>query len=651
MAVSTQRGSGGGASDLRQQGRFTQLFLPDGSERLVMHRFAGTEALSRLFEFQVDALSNEVDYDLGTLLGRAVAVSYRSHQNVERYFNGIVASAEWTGALDDRQSYRLVLRPWFWLLGRKANCKIFKNKTVPAIIQDIFDAAGFNDYKIQVAHAFKAQDYIVQYGETDLAFVCRLMEEWGIYFYFEHSRDKHVMHLIDAASMHPKIDIKPPGPEAGGAVGPRSGASSASAGGSGSALVFRPLDGRDRRKQEHVTAWRAERQVRTGRVELRDFDYLNARKSLKGEDQGSESYQHASLEAYDYRGRWADKDDEGKHLATVRLEAEQALDHRKFAIGDAVSLYPGGYVTLAGHVSDDDDYLVIAARHRFASHEYRSGGGGGDEQPYEGSYEFQPQSRPFRAPLATPRPRIFGPQTAFVTTRKGVAKSEEIDVDKDGRIAVNFHWNRGDASDDCSRDVRVAQLWAGKGWGFQFVPRVGMEVVVEFLDGDPDQPLVTGAVYNSDFGFPYGLPGEKTKSGVKTDSSPGSGKDGYNHLYFEDKANAEEINVRAEKDMVATIRNTETRHIAEAFEGGSTSASRTTTIDVGSDHLTISNGNWKVNVTGNVEIKATQEIVISAGAGASKITMNASGITMKAPTITLNGDGSIKQTAPMIEIN
>lgn len=664
------------ADDLRQQNRFSKLIVPDGfsgakpagqtgvqpdisvdggGERIVFHRFDGNEGLSQLFEYRIEALSPEMDIDFNTLLGRNVCVSYTSYQQAVRYFNGVVTDAEWIGAKEEKFIYRIILRPWLWLLGRRVNSRIYKNKNIPDIIKAVFDASGFSDYKLDLSHSYKESEYIVQYRETDLSFVLRLMEEYGIYFLFKHTEKKHELCLIDSFSMHPKIDfVSPvgakfqmnrndPGYDADREASLRKE--------SGTALIFRQLTGKDRRDQEHITGWRAERRFRTGRFELRDYDYLNSRKKLKAESETTESYQRSKLEAYDYRGRWADKDAEGDHLAKVKLEAEQALDHRKFAVGDAASLYPGGYFQMAGHPTQDEEYVVLSASHSFVSQEYRSGGASDEEQVYHGQYEVQLHHRPFRAPQVTPKARIYGPQTAFVVTRDGVSKTEEIDVDEHGRIFVNFHWNRDDPNKDCSRAVRIAHMWAGKSWGWQMIPRVGMEVVVEFLDGDPDQPLVTGAVYNSDFKFPYKLPENKTRSGVKTDSSPNDSENGYNHLYFEDKAGSEEINFRAEKDLKYKIRNTETRHIAENFKGGASDASRTTTLDLGSDHLTISNGNWKVKIVGNVEIKATQEIVIDAGGGASKITMNASGITIKAPTITLKADATITQEAPMIKIN
>ena len=704
---------------LSQQSRFTKLIIPGGfssagpgqnsradrdgdpreggaagsGERIVFNRFDGTEGLSQLFDYRVDVLSPERNIDFTTLIGTNLGVSYTSYGRKQRYFNGVVADAQWLGPKEEKHLYKLVLRPWLWMLGRRSNCKIFKNKTVPDIIKAVFDDNGFNDYQFSVQHSFKPAEYIVQYMETDLAFVMRLMEEWGIYFYFEHKENKHVLHLIDSKNLHPKIAPAMPDDfnatasyndsTSGSRRTERSSGSTSSASEDPTGIVlYRELTARDRREQEHIYAWQAERRFQTGKVELRDYDYLNARKQLTGTYQGSEGYSHHDLESYSYRGRWADSEDEGTHLAQVKLEAEQAGDHRKFASGDAASLYPGGYFQLVGHPTDDDEYLVIRASHSFVSQEYRAGGQA-EEEVYRGQYEVQPNSRPFRAPFVTPKARIYGPQTAFVVARDGVAASEEIDVDDKGRIVVNFHWNRGDKNKDCSRDVRVAQLWAGKGWGWQFIPRIGMEVVVEFLDGDPDQPLVTGCVYNSDFPYPYTMPANKTQSGVKTDSTIDSGNDAYNELRFEDKKGSEEVYFRAEKDHNTLIQNVETRkvlnhqetYIGEKFQDSidvHSGLSRVTDVINGSDMLSIENGNrhvsldkgdhilwitkgdrretiengkastyvsggdYRVDVVGPITLAASESITFEINGGQTKITMDPSGITLKGPMININ---------------
>lgn len=571
-----------------------------------------------MFEFRVEALSSDMDIDFTAAIGKACGVSFASYGST-RHFNGILTEAQWIGAKQEKYAYRLTLRPWLWLLGRTAKSRIFKQKTLEDILSQVFGDSGFSsDVSISVQHKPDAFEYIAQYRETDLAFVSRLCEEYGIYSYYEHSADKHILHLVDSTSAHPGV----------------------------SGIPYVPLSGQDRRDREHIYEWRAERRFRTGRFELRDYDYMQATKRTQTADkQGTESYERPLIEAYDFPGRWT-VEAEGKHLAQVRLEAEQALDYRKFASGDAVSLYPGASFSFSGHQADAGEYFVVRANHAFVAEDYRSGGGGRADEVYHGQYELQEKARPFRAPQVTPRPRIYGPQTAFVVT-KAKGSSEEIDVDKDGRIYVNFHWNREDGNDYCSRPVRVAQIWAGKQWGWQFIPRVGMEVVVEFLEGDPDQPLVTGCVYNSDFTYPYALPDKKNVSGVKSDSTLGHG--GYNELTFDDTKSSEKVEFRAEKDLNANVRNIETRKVAENYKGGNKSPSRSTEIVKGSDKLKITDGDWIVDVTGAISIKATEKIEIEVGA--SKITMLPSSVTIKSGDITVDGTSTVVVKGGTIMLN
>jgi type VI secretion system secreted protein VgrG len=608
-----------------QDKRIAKLTTPLGKDRLLLHRFEGVEGLSELFEYRVEALSSDIDIDFTGGIGKNCSISFDTYGGATRNFSGVLTEAQWIGARQEKYAYRLILRPWLWLLSRTAKSRIFKEKDIEQILNKVFQDNGFSSkVQINIQHKPEPFEYVAQYRETDLAFISRLAEEYGIYWYFEHQANDHVLHLIDSASAHP----------------------SASFGGGGSSLPYNPLTGQDRRDREHIYQWRAERRFRTGRVELRDYDYMQAAKrTLQADKEGTESYERPKMEAYDYPGRWT-KDAEGKHLAQVRLEAEQALDYRKFGSGDAVSLYPGAAFSLTGHKTDAAEYFVVRANHAFVGEDYRSGSGGEADEIYHGQYEFQEKARPFRAPQVTPRPRIYGPQTAFVVTQKSDSK-EEIDVDKDGRIFVNFHWNREDKHEFCSRAVRVAQMWAGKQWGWQIIPRVGMEVIVEFLEGDPDQPLVTGAVYNSDFQYPYPLPDKKNISGVKSDSTLGHG--GYNEFILDDTKNEEKVQFRAEKDLDSNIRNTEKRRVAENYKGGSKEPSRSTELVKGTDKVKISDGDWVVDVTGAIKITATQKIEIICGS--SKITLEPQQIKVEAGQIKLEGTAQIEQTAPMIKLN
>ena len=585
-----------------------------------MTYFEADERLSGLFEYRVEALSDERNLDFDRLLGKNAHVVFHSYDRVDRYFNGIVVDARWIGLRQARYAYRFTMRPWLWLLGRRADCRIFKDKTALDIVEAVFKDAGFQDYEIKASRGdYPKIEYCVQYRETDLDFVQRLMEEWGVYTFHEHGESKHQLVLADSRSCHRPV-------KAGGGT-----------------IPFIELAGQDRREREHVSAWQSDRLFRTGKFTTNDFDYMKPTANLKADNQAGERYEKAGLEVYDPPGRYTEQD-VGRKRAKVRLEAEQAQDHRRSVSGDAASLYPGGLVTVQHHPTDDGQYLVVAARHTIAPETYRSGAGAGAGEVYEGAYELQPADRPFRAPPTTPRPRIQGPQTAFVVTRKG-KESEEIDVDEEGRIFVQFHWNRD--KDRISRPVRVAQMWSGKSWGFQVIPRVGQEVVVQFLEGDPDQPLVVGTVYNKDYPYPYKLPDEKTVSGMKSDSSKGHG--GYNVLTFDDKKSSEKIAVRAEKDLDSVVRNAETREIGVAFSPPAGSPSRATTLKNGDEKLKVESGNWDVDVAQKIHIKAGTQIVIEVGA--SKITMDPASVTIQAGTITLNGTALIDQKAALIKLN
>ena len=613
--------SSGGSIQFTQRERVAELVTPIGRDKIVLTRFEAEENLSSLFSYTVDALCDEQNLNFDKLLGKNAYVKFKSYDSAERYFNGVVVDAVWTGIQQASYAYRFTMRPWLWLLSRRANCRIFKDKTVIDIVETVFRDAGFNDFEVKASRGdYDKIEYCVQYRESDLDFVSRLLEEWGIYTFHEHSDSKHLLVLADSRSCHKPV-------KAGGGT-----------------IPFIQLDGQDRREREHVSTWRAERLFRTGKFATNDFDYMKPTADLKADAQGSERYDKGRLEAYDYPGRYTERD-LGKKRAKVRLEAEQAQDHRRSASGDAASLYPGSLVTIRQHPTDDGQYLVVSARHVIEPEAYRSvGESAARGRIYSGVYGLLPVDRPFRTPLVTPRPRVYGPQTALVVTRKG-KESEEIDVDEEGRIFIQFHWNRD--TDKISRPVRVAQMWSGKSWGFQVIPRVGQEVVVQFLEGDPDQPLVVGTVYNKDYPYPYKLPDEKTVSGMKSDSTKGHG--GYNVLTFDDKKSSEKIAMRAEKDLEAVVRNSETREIGVAFDTPSGKPSRSTTLKNGDDSHKVESGNWKSDVAQEIHIKAGTKIVLEVGA--SKITMDPASITIEAGTITVQGTALIEEKAPMITLN
>ncbi|MDR3374783.1 MAG: type VI secretion system tip protein TssI/VgrG [Ancalomicrobiaceae bacterium] len=568
-----------------QKGRPAQLTTPLGEDVLLLQRFNAHEAMSELFEFTVDALSEVDGLDFEPALGTNCHVTLRSIDGSRRRFNGILAEAEWTGLHDSLYTYRLVLRPWLWILSHRSNCRFFQEKTAPAIIQEVFDKTGMKDYELKLSGSYPEMEFCVQYRESDFAFVSRLMEEHGIYYYFKHDKSKHILVLADSPSGHDLID-------AGGGT-----------------LPFIPLTGAFARDVDHIQHWTSERRFRSGLFAVNDYDFKKPGANLLADSQSSETYSHSKAEVYDYPGRYTDQG-QGEKFAKVRLEAEQALDHRRVASGMAPSCYPGGKMKLARHPkeSENAEYLIVRATHAVGTQHYLSGGTSGARDDYNGSYIVIPSSRPYRAPLITPKPLIHGIQTAKVVGDSG----EEITVDKYGRIKVQFFWDR-DKKQSCW--IRVAEMYSGKSWGSVFHPRHDQEVVVEFLEGDPDRPLVVGTVYNGDNDVPYALPDKKNIGGWKTNSTKGGG--GYNEFIYDDTKRSEEIRMHAEKDHNVVVKHAETWKIGETFETPKGSPSRDTTIENGDDNLEIKMGDQNIKID-----LGDQNLTIGTGNQTVKITMN-----------------------------
>jgi len=591
---------------LSQDKRIGILSTPLGKDVLVLVRFDGNEGLSELFEFRIEAASEEADINFDRAIGQQCTLKVNTYGS-EREFNGIMVEAQWLGVKNDYFSYRIVLRPWLWLLSRTTDCRIWQDKKAPEIIKEVFQDRGFTDVESKLTDegSYPKLEYCVQYRETDLNFVSRLMEQHGIYYFFKHSGGKHTLVLADSKSSHSPVPQH-------------------------ATIPYIPLAGDDRRKEEHIYDWVSERRFRTGKVELNDYNYLKPNAQMLSDANGSEGYTRAQMEFYDYPGKYKEKG-EGEKYAKWQLEAEQALDHRRHGNGDAKSLFPGGLTKLEKHSKDSQniEYLIVRSSHSLVTELYRSGGHGTPGEIYYGSYEFLPSDRPFRAPIVTPKPLIHGIQTAKVVT-KDEGSSEEIDVEELTEIYVRFYWDRKKKR---SCKLRCAQVWSGKKWGGQFIPRVGQEAVIEFLEGDPDRPLVVGTVYNDEYKPPYDLPSKKTIAGIKSDSSKGG--NGYNEWNFEDKKNSEKITVHAQKDLDITVLSAETRTIGKEFFTPTGMASRTTTLKKGDDKLKLDTGSRDTDIAMMDTLKAG--LLIKLECGASKITMTPVSIAIEAPLIMING--------------
>jgi type VI secretion system secreted protein VgrG len=613
---------------ITQDGQLGELITPLGKDVLVLQKFDGTEGLGELFQFTVDALSERENVDFDKALGQSCTVKLKTYENKTRVFDGILTQAQWIEKVEDYYHYRLVLRPWFALLGYKADCRIFLDKNVKDIIKDVFMKAGFGDYEFKTTGDYETIPFCVQYRETDLAFCCRLMEHFGIYYFFKFAEGKHTLVLADSRSSH-EANADAPN------------------------LPYSPLGTRELDMEQRLGGWTAQRRFSTGKVQFNDYDYLKPPKKLLAPNEASSQYAHSKLEVYDYPGKY-DEEIKGQKLSKFRLEAEQCLDHRRLVDGDAPSMFSGCLVTVEKHPtsSENREYLVVRCNHTYGSQQYRVASGRAPTEIYRGVYEFLPSEIPFRMLPQTPKPRIHGIQTAKVVGKKG-EENEEISTDEYGRIWVQFFWDR---EPKLTCPIRVAQVWAGKKWGGIFIPRVGMEVVVDFLEGDPDRPLVVGAVYNGDNKVPYDLPGNKTVAGWKSDSSKGG--NGYNELIFEDKKGSEEIRMHAERDHNVTIRNAQAHTIGEIFTPPKGSPSRTTTLTNGDDQLTIQLGDQTISIPMGSQ-STTAMLTITHTVGATTVTLTPASKSDESPILNRSAEAVINDTAgatvnitaPLINLN
>ncbi|EYF06831.1 type VI secretion system Vgr family protein [Chondromyces apiculatus] len=499
-------------------------FQVDGiSDELRVVRFDGREGLSQLYEFEI-TFAAATDLALADLVGKPAVLTFRVGED-PRHVHGILASLEQGDEGKKLTSYRAVLVPEVWRLRHRRDSRIFQELSVPDILKKVLGGAGINDFRLSLSGTYAPREYCVQYRESDWDFMSRLMEEEGIATWFEHTEGSHVLILSDNPSAHPAIAGE-------------------------STLVFRPPLGA-LVKGEHVSRLHVAERVRPGKVTLRDYNFKKPSLLLEGVEQAP---QDDDLEIYDYPGEY-DEPGHGRAYAKIRLEEMQVA--RRTGDGESACprFVPGNRFTLAEHPRDDfnADYLLVRVDHHGSEPNPEQSGGGA---PYGNRFHLIPADIPFRPTRVTPRPTVRGIQTAVVTGPAG----EEVHTDEHGRIKVQFHWDRQGKKDDKSSCwMRVAQAWAGGAWGAVFLPRIGHEVVVDFIEGDPDRPLVVGSVYHGANVPPYPLPAEKTKSTLKSNSSKGGG--GSNELRFEDKKGQEEIFLHGQKDWNILIEHDKTQKV------------------------------------------------------------------------------------------
>jgi type VI secretion system secreted protein VgrG len=564
------------------------ITTPLGEDKLLLKGFKGSEGMSRLFKFELDLLSEDNDIDFKKIIGQKVTISLRQANGKDRYFNGIISRFGQSGSDSNFTSYSAEMVPWLWCLTRNADCRIFQNKTVPDIIKEVFQSLGFTDFSEKLTGSYDSEEYCVQYRETSFNFVSRLMEDNGIFYFFEHELGKHTLVLGDSAT--------------------------ASSDCPGQSTFRFYIDATSAMDEDVVNGWEVEQELRTGKYSLKDYNFETPSTSLLVNTPTADSVGgNSKYETYDYPGDYEEKG-EGEKRSKIRMEEEESGHLVVNGTSDARSMVTGYKFNLTDHFRKDmnTSYLLTDIQHTAETTAYSTVKEDLVET-YSNTFQCIPANVPFRPVRVTPGATVMGPQTAVVVGPSG----EEIHTDKYGRVKVQFHWDRVGKNDDKSSCwIRVAQFWAGKNWGAIFTPRIGQEVIVDFLEGDPDHPLITGSVYNDALMPPYSLPANQTQSGILTRSSKGGAAANCNEIRFEDKKGSEQVFIHAEKDMQREVENDDSLTVGhdqtitikhdrtEIVEQNETvtikQGNREHTITQGNETLTVKTGDRLVEVsTGN----------------------------------------------------
>lgn len=529
--------------------------------------FKGQEGLSQLFLFQLTMTApSGTDIPFDKLLGQKVSVTVEQPGAKPRIFHGICKRMSQAGSeAGGRTTYRMDVVPQLWLLTRRAQTRTFQQMSVPDILKEVLAKVVDFEFRFQ-ASTFRPRDYCVQYRETDFNFVSRLMEEEGIYYYFTHAADGHKMILGNAPEHH--YEIPAPG-----------------------TVIYDSVRG-GHKNEVRVYDWEKAQELRSGKYTLWDHCFEMPDKNLAADRTvpatvtvGGVTHKllvagNDRLEIYDYPGEFAQRFDgvapgggdrssdlsgiqaDGDRTTRIRLEQETAAAVVIRGAGDCTNFVAGHAFTLktqealGKHAQADGKYVVTGVAH--SAHYSGDERSDGAAFHYSNHFTCIPAAMPFRPARVTPKPAVQGSQTATVVGPQG----QEIFTDKYGRVKVQFHWDRegkNDAGSSCW--CRVSTLWAGKQWGMIHIPRIGQEVIVDFLEGDPDQPIITGSVYNAEMMPPYALPDNQTQSGIKSRSTLNGTPQNFNEFRFEDKKGHEQVFLHAEKNQDIEVENDETHWV------------------------------------------------------------------------------------------
>jgi type VI secretion system secreted protein VgrG len=576
------------------------LTSPLPAEDLRFESMTVSASLSMLGEMTLGLISEKPDLKPEDLLGKPVTVTLELRDDTKRHFHGYVTRFGLGVHRGRYHGYQATLRPWLWFLTRTSDCRIFQELTVPDIVKKVFEDHSIADFEFKLFRPYRKWSYCVQYRESDYNFVARLLEHEGIYWYFEHTDSAHKLVLVDSQSAHDAV------------AGYES-------------LPYFENAAEAPPDTDHISRWHFARAVKTGLVVTTSYDFERPSTSLQVEKKKQRSYELSDYEQFDYQGDYSQADD-GTHWVDNRVDELQSRFELLRGSSNAQGLSCGHLLKMARHPRDDQnaEYLVTAE----SVHAHQATGESGSSHDYSCDFSAIPSAQQFRAPRRTPKPFVQGPQTAVVVGPSG----DEIYTDKYGRVKVQFHWDRYGKKDEKSGCwVRVSQPWAGKNFGAIHTPRIGQEVVVDFLEGDPDQPIITGRVYNAEQMPPWELPANATQSGILTRSSKGGAYGNANAIRFEDRMGSEQLWIHAEKNQDIEVENDETHSVGH---------DRTKTI--GNDETVHVKHDRTETVDNNEKITIGVDRTESVGSN-EKITIGANRTESVAvnETITIGGNRSI----------
>ena len=609
-------------------------------ETLHVMEFSGDERISTLFRFTLMLACESSSLDFDKIVGRPALLTL-TNDNGDRYFHGMICRFLQRDKGRNFTVYQADLVPKAWRLFHKQDIRIFQKKSIKTIITGILKKAGVDHtFRTKGNKELNKREYCVQYRESYWNFISRLLEEEGFFYYFEHKQDKHILHIGNDNALLADIPADADGKQE---------------------LALHTPDGLTP-EGEHITMLHYGQEVRSGKVTLNDFNFEKPSLDFKKEEKVKTD---ADLEFYDYPGLY-EVPETGKALAGVRLEERQAGLKAAEGQSDSLRFSPGHCFTLKKHYRkelNDKKYILMSVSHQGEKQQDLEAGAVSQRIRYVNQFSIIPREVPFRPTRVTYKPKVYGCQTAIVV---GTA-NEEIYTDKHGRVKVQFHWDRDGKYDEKSSCwIRVSQLWAGQGWGAMYIPRVGQEVIVDFLEGDPDRPIVVGRVYHEQNPVPYTLPDDKTKSTVKSRSTPKG--TGFNEVRFEDKKGSEELFTHAEKNQTEVVKNdmstsvgnnqslSVTKDRTKTVDGKETvtiKGDHTETISEGNDALTVTTGTRTVTVKGDTSLTVetgnyTAKTAAAAMTLDAKTNLTATAGTaahIGSPAITVAGDKTVTVTA------